>query len=164
MTGLEIGLAIAAAAGTGMQVVGSIKEGYDKADAANRSAAMKYAQADELMSREAINEQLMSEHAREAELHQSGFGGMMKIRSDLQFNLTQSKRDAEFKARMLRAGAEMDTNLASDSIAAGWIGGASTFLKSGYSMYKDFKPAKSSDGLYSSTVAHAPTGFTLAVE
>jgi hypothetical protein len=56
-----------------------------------------------------------------------GIGTKLMIHRNLESNLLNARRDADFKARMLRAGAEADAQLASDIMTAGYIRtGAST--------------------------------------
>lgn len=136
---------IAVGAGA-VSAYGQIKAGYDKAKADEVNASIKRQQADELLSREAINEQIMSEQAQ-MQAHQygaafaatgregAGIGGKLRIMSDLQRSIANSKRDAEFKASLLRQGADSDMSLASDAKAAGFISGFGTLLSSGVQAY-----------------------------
>jgi hypothetical protein len=135
MTGLEI----MAAAGLATSVYGQIKSGADRAGAQEYQAALKNIQANELLEREAINEQIMREKAELMSLDYgaafaasgregAGLGGILKIHKNVEDSIANSRRDAEFKARMLRAGAEIDTKLASDLVSASYVGAGGTIL------------------------------------
>src|SRR4051812_6920885 len=63
MSGIEVGLIASAALGAGTQVAGNVMAANAKADATARSGALKRQQADELMSRQVINERIMRERA-----------------------------------------------------------------------------------------------------
>lgn len=150
MTGIEIALLATTALGTGANVYGNVKAAGAQASAAEKNAALKNAQADELISRQAINERILRERSEEnaasyagaAGLGESGggIGGVMKIKADLEETILNSRREADFKAKMLRAGAEIDTQLSSDITDAAWITGAGTVLGTGANIYNMMKP------------------------
>lgn len=139
MTGIEEGAAIAAVVGTAIQVGGSIDSASQKASAAKQDADLKDAQADELISREQINEGLIQDQSQinqkeysaafaSSGREGSGIGGVLQLRSNTATTIANSQRDAQFKASMLRAGANISDNLASDEITAGYITGGGTLL------------------------------------
>jgi hypothetical protein len=104
----------AAVVGTAISMYGEYESAQAKAEAAQRKAALKRVEATELLQREQINENVMREQAMYAEgdrVSQAGssgvegswFGGMVRMRRDLQFNLETSRREANFKAYLLRS-------------------------------------------------------------
>jgi hypothetical protein len=148
-----VGAAIAVA-GIAIDVIGRVNEADDQADAAARTAAIKDAQARELLERNAINEKILreraefQEHGYIAAVADTGFGGgglggVMKIRRDLAMTLENNRRDAEFRARMLRAGADVDMQLASDAVSASYISGAGTILSQGAKTYTAYSAPSS---------------------
>lgn len=143
-------LAGAAVIGSGLEVYGNIKAAQQKSDAVKAEAALKEAQANELLDREKINEGLMQEQESSIESgyvsafadtgrEGGGIGGVIKLRNQLQKNIDISRREASFKAQMLRAGANIDTTLASQQLSASYIGGAGTILTRGAEAYSAFK-------------------------
>lgn len=133
-----MGAAIGVAA-IGTQVYGAISSASSKADAARQDAALKNQQADELLSREQINEQLILDQSELAQKSYgsafastgregAGIGGILQIQKSTAQSIANDRRDADFKAKMLRAGANIATNLASDTETAGYITGAGTIL------------------------------------
>lgn len=153
-------MAAGAAAGLGLSVVGTVLAAQAQKEAAEKEASLKRDQADELLSREAINEQILRDQSEDltkdygaafaaSGLGGSGIGGTLKLRSNLEQTLANSRRDAEFKARMLRAGADMQGQLASDVYTAGIITGAGTALTGGMSTFSTFgRQKQTSQGLY----------------
>lgn len=127
----------AAIVGAGVQIYGQLKAASAQADAQEREAELKMFQADELMRRQAINEQVMRDNVAEAELatggdsgvEDTGLGARMRLRKTLAQNLQNSRREAEWKARMLGMGAEADLRLASDALAAGGISAIGTGIR-----------------------------------
>lgn len=111
-------------------IYGQLKGASDRADAARNEADLKRQQADELMSRELVNEQTMNKQSAIAQLQVGAqfhgleggnIGEILNIQNVTRENLVNSRRDAEFKARMIRSGADIDERLASDvQTAAGW--------------------------------------------
>lgn len=140
------GLEIIAAAGLATSLYGQISGASAKADADRKNAQIKNMEADELLSRQTINEGIMRDQAELQGLgYQSSFastgregaglGGLLTIKKNLDQNLILSRRDAEFKAKMLRMGADIDLNLASDEQTAGYISGAGTLLTGAAKIY-----------------------------
>lgn len=163
MSGIEIALAAAAVGGTALNVYGNISGANAQEEAAQRNAALKREQADELLDRQIINERIMRRAAEKAERGYvasfastgrggGGVGGVLQIKEELEENIANTRRDAEFKAKMLRAGADIETSLASDAVSAAWISGAGTILTTGaqaYGMISKYGPAKGgSKGLW----------------
>jgi hypothetical protein len=136
----------AAVVGTAISMYGEYQDAQSKAEAEERQAALKRIQAQELMQREQINENVM----REQEMYAEGdrvslagsqgteggwFGGMVRMRRDLQFNLETSRREANFKSYLLNQGAEIDDKLASDTRTAGYISMAGTAVSGAGKVY-----------------------------
>lgn len=153
MSGIEVGLIATAVLGSGTQVAGNVMAANAKADATARSGSLKRQQADELMSRQVINERIMRERAEisagtyagASGLGESGggIGGVLQIHADLEESIINTRREAEFKAKMLRAGADIDNDLASDGVSAAWISGAGTVLSGGANIYNIMRPPSS---------------------
>jgi hypothetical protein len=157
MSGMEpvlIGMAIA---GGTANAAGQVSAAKSQAEAAQKDAAIKNMQADELLSRQQINEQIMREQADRLELGYgslaadtggagTGIGGVLKIRQDVEQNISNSRRDAEFKAKMLRAGAAVETSLASDGVTASYLGAGGSILGGAASAYKLYSgPSRATD-------------------
>lgn len=114
--------AAAAIIGAGVQIYGQMSAASDQADAQEKEAKLKGLQADELLQREQINEQVMREREQVSELYtgsdsgtqDSGLGAKLRLQRDLAQNIATSSRESEWKAQMLRMGGEADTRLASD--------------------------------------------------
>ncbi len=140
--------------GTAMTAYGQISSAAAQADAQRADAAAKRLQADELLARQAINEQIMREQSTRAELtygsafaatgvEGGGLGGIMRLRKTTLENIALSRRDAEFKAKMLRMGADVQSELASDMMTAGIISGVGTIAQSGLQVANLYKGPKS---------------------
>lgn len=142
MSGAEIPIVMSVIGGVS-SLVGSglsIYGGYEQAEAAKDVAAaeaaalkrkaeferaLKNEQADEILKREQINARyiekevprLQGEYATAfaASGRQGGIGGMVRIKRQIAESLTLSRQDAEYKARMLRAGADIDVTLATEA-------------------------------------------------
>jgi len=127
--------------GAGVQIYGQMSAARSQAEAQEREAALKGMQAQELLQRQFINEQLMKDKSQFAEKfagHYTGLegyggrvSGIMRLRKDLEQNLMTSRREAEWKAKMLRLGGEADLKLSSDIQAAGDISAISTGIQLG---------------------------------
>ncbi len=140
--------------GTVMSAYGQISSASAQAEAQRADAAAKRLQADELLARQAINEQIMRDQSERMEssagsgsamsgLEGGGLGGIMSIRKTTLENIALSRRDAEFKAKMLRMGADVQSELASDMMTAGIISGAGTVAQSGLQVANLYKGPKS---------------------
>jgi len=151
-----VGVAMGVA--SAIQIYGQVKTGVSQAKAANASAELKNMQADELLARQAINEEVMrnayERTSREVGAVQlsrgfdvSGAGATAEMLLDFRSNLTNSRREADFKARMLRAGAEIDQNLASDVRTGTIIAGFSTAVSTGATLYNYNRGPGPSKGL-----------------
>lgn len=143
-------LAVAAIIGAGLSIFGSIQQGQEKAAAAQQDAALKNAQADELVSREKVNEGLIQQQSFEAQLDYgsaaaatggegTAIGGIMQIKKNTAITLANGQRDANFKAQMLRSGANIATNLATDEVNSSYITGAGTALTGATKAYDYFQ-------------------------
>lgn len=141
MSGLEIAMAASAAIGA----YSSISSAVSQSNAHKKNADLKRLQADELLERQLINERTMRE---ESELAQSahitsfsasgrsgGIGGVIRMKEQLEHNLAISRRDANFKADMLRRGADIDTRIASDAMVAGVLGGVGSLTTGAANIY-----------------------------
>lgn len=158
MTGIEEGAAIV---GAGTAIYGAISSASAKASAAQQDAALKNEQADELLSREAVNEQLIQTQSTQSQLEYGagaasmgreggGIGGILQIQKNTAITMANSQRDAQFKAQMLRAGANIATNLASDELTSSYVTGAGTLLTGAAKAASLYKPASSkTDTLFS---------------
>lgn len=133
--------------GTAISAYGQVSAASSAAEAQQADAAAKREQAGELLQRQAINERIMQEQAERQQsaagsgsamsgLEGTSLGSIMTIRKTTLENIALSRRDAEFKAKLLRQGADVQTDLASDMITAGYISGAGTLLQSGLSAQK----------------------------
>lgn len=145
----------------GTMALGQVSAAQASAEAAQRNAGLKRLQAEELLSRQEINEQIILEESKRLELgygsafaatgrEGAGLGGIMQIRKNTMDNIANSRRDAEFKAKMLRLGADIESDLASDSLVAGLIGAGGTLLSGGlqaYNMYRGPSNPKSLPGV-----------------
>lgn len=140
-------LGAAALAGTAISTYGSIKSASDQAAAQEREAALKNLQANELEQRQAINERIMQDKELEFESSTGSdrgggsLGQIMAMRKNLFTNLETSRREANWKVRMLRMGAASDLNLSSDAQAAGYITGAGTILTGAQQAYTNIRSA-----------------------
>jgi hypothetical protein len=133
--------------GTAISAYGQISSANSSAEAQRADAAAKREQAGELLERQAINERIMQEQSERQQsaagsgsamsgLEGTSLGSIMTIRKTTLENIALSRRDAEFKAKLLRQGADVQTELASDMMTAGYISGAGTLLQSGLSAQK----------------------------
>lgn len=147
-------LAAAALAGAGLSLYGAISGANAQADAAGKDAALKNAQADELLQRQAINEAIIRDQAQKAGLgfgasfsatgrEGGGIGGILQINKNAQDEIMNTRRDAEFKANMLRSGANIETDLASSGVTAAWISGVGGLLSTGAATYNAMSPPSS---------------------
>jgi hypothetical protein len=135
--------------GLGLNLWGTLTGASAQASAAEANARAKAQQADELLAREQINEDIMREQSRRSELSYAsgaamgesggGIGGILTMKKDLETSINNSRHEADFKAKMLRAGAEIDSNLASDMQTAGALSGAGTLLSTGADFYSKWK-------------------------
>ncbi len=155
MTGIEEVAAISMIVGGGTQIAGTVAGGIAKANADNADAGIKRDQANELLGREAINEAVMKQQEGISELHTGGgigssdmgLGQVLQLRKDLALNISNSQRDANFKAAMLRKGATIDTNLANDSTTASIISGVGGAISTVGNVYNSYKPKTTSTNL-----------------
>lgn len=135
---LPLILAGTAIAGTGLSIYGQIRAAQAQEEAAQREAALKEMQAQELLGRQLINERIMREQGLQAESNyatsfassgrEGGLGGQVQIYTNTMESIRNSRREAEFKAKMLRMGADIELGLASDRKTAGYITGAGTAI------------------------------------
>lgn len=150
-------------AGTLINGVSTVLTGFAQADAARKNTELKRQQADELMARQAINEQIIREEGEKEKsiagsqaagsgLGGTGIGMKLAIIDNVNRTIANTSRDAEFKAKMLRAGAEQDTQLASDYVTSGIISGAGSVLSASGDHYlkwdKYGSPSSSTKGLW----------------
>ena len=133
--------------GTALQVGGNFAAANAQQDAALAEQKLKNQQADELLSRQAINEQIMRDQAERltgnyvTAFSSSGrgggsVGGALRIKRDVEQNIILTRREAEFKSQQLRAGAQIESDLASSGLTAAWLGSAGAVLGTGAAAYK----------------------------
>lgn len=128
--------AIAGAASTGAQVAGSIAKGNAQKRAAEREAELKRQQADEVIRRSKQNVLALKRQRRTVKGRQiSGFakagvelaGSTLEVlnSTEMEFerDILNTRRDAEFKASQLRAGADIAIEEGKAAKTAGLIGG-----------------------------------------
>lgn len=136
--------------GAGLTLYGQIAGASAQAEAAEKQSHLKNMQADEMLSRQAINEKTMLEQSKriEGEYANSfaatggegaGIGGQMEIHRTTLENIALTRRDAEFKANMIRMGAEIEMSIASDIKTASYISGAGTILTGAAQAYTTLK-------------------------
>jgi len=133
--------------GTMATVGAKIYEGAVQADAAERKAELDIEQANELLQRERINEDLLIKKEKEMETYgtylsgsrgtqDTGLGARLKLYENLQQALSNMRRESLFKAKMIRAGAEVSRELASDIQVGTALSAAGGLLKGGYVGYR----------------------------
>lgn len=156
-------LPIIAAVGTGMEIYGQISAASAQADAARRNAALKQQQASELLARETINESMIQQQsgiissrygsaAAAQGIEGAGIAGQLAILNNTQITIANSRREADFKAQMLRQGADIENKLASDVLSASYIKTGGTLLTSGMGAYDLYKgPSNNEGNLFKST-------------
>lgn len=147
-------VAVAAAViGTGVAIYGQVKAASAQADAQRKEADIKGLQSEELMSRQLLNEGIMRDKFEEADLatgsdngvEDNGLGQRMRLRKQLSQNIAMSRREAEWKAKMLRMGADADMQLSSDIIAAGGISALGSGIQGAgraYNAWPDSRPPR----------------------
>lgn len=152
MSGMEVlgGLAIL---GTGVQAISQVSAANAQADAQTKAAQLKHQQAQELLSRQATNEELMHtqltkrmkdiENSVNIGASTSTALAVAEYQRDAEQAILDSRREAEFKAKMLNAGADIETQLASDIVTGSYLSATGTMLTGAYKIYDIFKPASS---------------------
>lgn len=146
MSGLEAPLIIAGVS-SAVSTYSSIKSGFDQAKAKEREAALMNLQADELLARQLINEKIMREESERRQLQfgsafaatgagGGGVGAILKMKEDLESNIELTRRDANFKADMIRRGADINLQLASDIRVGSIISGVSSGINSGVGIWE----------------------------
>lgn len=146
--GAEIGLGVLAIK-TGSEIYGQIASASAKEDAARRNALLKEQESEELLYRQFQNEQIVRENAdNQVELAyaQAGMQGgasrgiaeAIEINRITTRNILMSRHEAEYKARMLKQGAEVESQLASDAMSASYITSAGTLLTGAGQGYLDY--------------------------
>lgn len=113
-------------------------------EAQERDLELKRLQADELEGRQAINEEFLRKRGLEAIARAQtaaegtgnvGVGFRLKALHNLQEAIEFTRRDAYFKAMMLREGANIQTGLISDQATASYIGAGGTILAGAANIY-----------------------------
>lgn len=164
-------LAIVAGIGTAASIYSQISAGQKEEEAAKKKQELANQQADEILSRELINEQAIRDQAFNAEKEYGaafsatgreggGIGGILAIRRNTVKALEYAKRDADFKSYMLRKGAEMDTQLASDAATASYITGAGTALTGAARIYQSESPPSSTTSSLPKNGSSDPYAYT----
>lgn len=154
MTGIEPILIGAAVAGTGVSIFGNISAAEQQKKLAERDALLREAQAQELIERESINENALAEQGELTALHYgsgaaasgvegSGIGGQLRIYQNTVQTISNQRRSAEFQARMIRAGADLEREQAGNAVSSAYIQGAGSLLTAGAQLgYTYAKPTK----------------------
>jgi len=153
MTGIEAGLILGATAavGTGVQIAGQLSEALARKEYAREQARIANLQATELLERQVINEGILRERGEElitriggstSGLATSGVGQILKVKQDIEQNILLSRRDAEFKAQMIREGAEAQMELESDRFTGSILTGVGTGIVGGVGLYNQLKPSR----------------------
>lgn len=150
MSGAEI-LGGMALLGAGVNAYGQVSAAQSQEEAQIKAAELKREQAKELLSRQSTNEGIMRERLTRTmkdinNLVDSGSStgtvvAIAEYQRDAEAAILDSRREAEFKARMLREGADIETDLASDLVTGAYFSGAGTILTGAYKAYDIFKPA-----------------------
>lgn len=144
--GIDDYLIAATVVSVGTQIYGSISGANAEKEAQERQRALTEQQIAELEARQRINEQVIREKSAYAQSNYqtafsssgragAGIGGIIKMRKDTEDNIALSRRDLEFKAYMMRAGADIDAELASDRMTASYITGVGTLLGAAGNLY-----------------------------
>jgi len=139
-----------AIAGTLLSAYGSYKAGKTSKEASERQQALLNRQAEEVMARMYINDDLTKKQgrrlvgaqrvARAGQGIDIGVGSSLDIIEDTIIEINDERlrnmRDAVFEANMIAEGAKLEGEYGRDAYKAGIIGGAGTLLTSGYRMSK----------------------------
>lgn len=118
---------------------GAISGANAQEEAAQKNQQLANLQANELLARQTINENIMREQAAYASAHTAtamaatgraggGLGQAIAINRALTENINLSRRDAEFKAQAIRMGAQYDLEAVNASANAQRIGAFGNFL------------------------------------
>lgn len=129
MDPLTIGLM---AASLGMSVYGNIKAAKDKEEAAQKQAFLDEQQANEILARQAANEAIMQDQAAYNESHyvaamggtgvlDTGIGGAIAIHTNLSRAIAAARHEAAYTSNMIRMGAQINTEIASNQVTAAYI-------------------------------------------
>lgn len=143
-----MGLPVIAAIGLGIQAVGSIKEGFDRAGIANQEAQLKNNQADQIMKMSAIQQDNLKydsaltrgEMAKDfadggVEMEGSPLLSMEQANHNYEKQALSMKMSAEFQAQQLRAGGAIDEQYASNAASSGIINGIGNLVQGGVKAY-----------------------------
>lgn len=140
------GMAQAAGQATGgiISAYGTIAAAQAERDAQLKVNALRNQQAQEILDREKINEEIAQRQGNLdiadalASRSVSGAGGGtgstgfdVYLHQNLAQQLSLMRRDAEFKASMIRANAAIDMGLADANVRASYIGAAGSILSGG---------------------------------
>jgi len=113
----------AAVLGAGMSAYGMIKASQDEAAAREAKQASLNMQADELESRQRVNEALMQNESEKMKLAfgaayaasgkaGTGIGSQLEIQRQTDLQALLQRREAHYQARVLRAGGSLEGGLA----------------------------------------------------
>ncbi len=140
LTSIALGVA---AIGAGVSAYGSIKSANDQSDAMQQDAHLKELQAQEVereqgarATEEAIDNQKTLGEIK-AGYSESGLGlsgsNLLSLEStygDMQRQLAEQQKEADYKAMMIRAGASVESQQASNIQTSGYINAAAGLVKS----------------------------------
>lgn len=140
-------LAAAAVVGTAMQVYGQIKGAKDQEEAAKRQQDLIGQQVQEMRYRQAINERVIRTKNEEMEglyrVRAAAMGGgghgiadMIRNQKIMEENIADSRHELNYKIKQAELGAQIQTDLYSDQVAASYISGAGSLLASGAKAYQ----------------------------
>jgi hypothetical protein len=151
-------LAAMAVAGVALQAYGQIKAANDQAEAMQRKAMLDGFQANELLRRQEYNAEILRQKEGVAEGEAGamagssgggnlGIGAMLRLRHDLKLNLESGRQEAEYTARMIRLGADVDMKLGSDVQTAGYLGATGSILTGAAKVYEMNSPKGNNQSL-----------------
>jgi hypothetical protein len=153
--GVEVGIGMSAVGGI-TSAIGSIMGGKAKKRAAEAQARQLEAQAQEVLRRSELNRIKMKEEQKQFEgVQASGFakGGidlgtgsplLVMAETAIQFekDIAEEKRQAEFEAAQIRAGAAAQRQSGRDSARAGRIGAIGDIVGAGANIYSQTRSPK----------------------
>ena len=144
---------ILAGIGAALSIYGQIKGAEADAEAMRREAASRELEAQEILKRTKINQEIVQEEGDILMGNQATFMGMggsmygspLLTLARTAHGIAREKQnmqmESEFRAAQLRAGATVSRELAGERQQAGYLGAAGTALTAGYNIYSAI-PAK----------------------
>lgn len=131
--------AVAALAGTGVQVYGQLKSAEDQAAAERRQEKLQNEQAAELYKRSLINEQIRDQATFRNKLNfgsiaagtghaGTGIGSQLEIQRQADQQTALIRHEVDYQTQMMKAGALVHGQNAENIKQAGYWGAAATIL------------------------------------